>query len=390
LIENKGLITGASYASMFFLGFGTVVIGAAAGNIGLTPSQTGLLVSAQNIGFIIAVLASGALADAHDKARLMFAGSLVLAVSLLFYYMWRPYPLNLAIMFFVGIGIGTYEGTADAMLLGLHAKRQGMHISINHFFVTFGCLAITLLLIFLQMDWRWSMTVSAAIVFALALLFAFSRAGAGSPGTPKLGARLAFLRTQPVLAVLFVMAVCGVGIELGLTSFLPGFLLDLRGYDLVTSKIGLLLFLGGVAAGRVVFGLISSRVSILPLLAGLFIAATVTSFVTFFVVMPAPLAMVFFVLSGMSISCVLPLLVTLAGRLYSDMSGTALGILKLGIPLGGIVVPLVLSMMARWTTFAVSLGIFPLLAFIGVILLLSNARMIRRRMQATQPPSAAR
>ena len=41
---------------MFFLGVGTVIIGAAAGSIGLSPYKTGLLVSAQNVGFMCAVL----------------------------------------------------------------------------------------------------------------------------------------------------------------------------------------------------------------------------------------------------------------------------------------------------------------------------------------------
>ena len=68
MIRNKGVLTGSSYASMFFLGVGTVIIGAAAGSIGLSPYQTGLLVSAQNVGFICAVLIAGALADSTDKA----------------------------------------------------------------------------------------------------------------------------------------------------------------------------------------------------------------------------------------------------------------------------------------------------------------------------------
>jgi MFS family permease len=381
VIKNTGLVTGASFASMFFLGVGTAIIGAAAGNIGLTPYETGLLVTAQNIGFIIAVLAAGALSDSLDKGRLMLGGSLILALSFLFYYMWKPYALNLAIMFILGIGIGTYEGTADAMLLGLHRKRQGLFVSINHFFVTFGCLAITAYLIFLQMDWRRSMMQSAIVVFALTVFFAFTRGGAGAEGTPKLGARLKFLGTQPVLAVLFVAAVCGVGIELGLTSFLPGFLLELRGYDLVSSKIGLLLFLAGSAAGRVAFGVISSRVRLLPILTALFVSATVTSTVTFFVPMPVPLAMVFFVLSGLSVSCILPFLVTLTGRLFADMSGTALGILKLGIPIGGIVVPFVLSMLLHVTSFSVCLGIFPVLGVAGLVLLLATARMIGRKLE---------
>ncbi|MBE3064707.1 MAG: hypothetical protein IMZ69_06780, partial [Spirochaetes bacterium] len=67
MMRIRTLLTGSSYASMFFLGVGTAVIGAASGNIGLTPFQTGLLISVQNVGFIAAVLAAGALADSMDK-----------------------------------------------------------------------------------------------------------------------------------------------------------------------------------------------------------------------------------------------------------------------------------------------------------------------------------
>ncbi|MBE3132261.1 MAG: hypothetical protein IMZ55_02225, partial [Acidobacteria bacterium] len=182
MMRIRTLLTGSSYASMFFLGVGTAVIGAASGNIGLTPFQTGLLISVQNVGFIAAVLAAGALADSMDKPLLMSVGSLVLAASFFLYYRWPPYLLNLAIMVFLGVGIGTYEGVADAMLLAIHTKRQGLHISVNHFFVTFGCLAITLYLVFLQMDWRRSMVQSAAVVLALALVFALSWAVAGRRG----------------------------------------------------------------------------------------------------------------------------------------------------------------------------------------------------------------
>jgi len=37
MITHRGVLTGSSYLSMFFLGVGTAVIGAASGNIGHTP-----------------------------------------------------------------------------------------------------------------------------------------------------------------------------------------------------------------------------------------------------------------------------------------------------------------------------------------------------------------
>jgi len=58
----------------------------------------------------------------------------------------------------IGVGIGTYEGVTDTMLIDIHPQKESLHININHFFVTFGSILITVYLIFLQMDWRNAVT----------------------------------------------------------------------------------------------------------------------------------------------------------------------------------------------------------------------------------------
>ncbi len=384
MIRHSGVLTVSSYLSMFFLGVGTAIIGAASGSIGHTPYQTGLLISVQNIGFIVSVLVSGTLADSSDKARLMSGGSLLLAVSFFFYYMWPAYALNLVIMLFIGGGIGTYEGVADAMLLSLHQKRQGLHISINHFFVTFGALGITLYLIFLQMDWRRSMVQSAVLVGGLAVVFFVSQAGTGTRESQPFSQRVRFLRTQGVLAIFLLLATFGVGIELGLTGLLPGFLRSLRGYELVPSNIGLVTFLGGIAAGRLMLGLLTGRMHLLNMIRLLFAAAAVCSFVLFFVTLPPGWTVVFLILTGLSISSLLPLLITLTGTMYRSLSGSALGILKLAVPIGGIVVPLIVSILSRWTSFQIALGIFPLLQALGFIVLAAGGKRIQARIADLQ------
>ncbi len=388
MIHHRGVLTGSSYLSMFFLGVGTAVIGAASGSIGHTPYQTALLITVQNLGFIVSVLGSGALADSSDKARLMSAGSFLLAASFFLYYLWPAYSVNLLIMLFIGVGIGTYEGVADAMLLGIHERRQGLHISINHFFVTFGALGITLYLIFLQLDWRRSMVQSAVVVCALSVLFLFSRAGKGTASLT-IRERAKFLGSQGLLALFLLLAVFGVGIELGLTGLLPGFLRDLRGYDLVGSNLGLVIFLGGIAVGRVLLGLLTSRVPLLLMIRWLFAGATVFSTVLFFVPLSPAWTVVVLVLSGMGVSSLLPLLITLTGTLYREVSGTALGIVKLAVPLGGIVVPFIISVVSRWGSFQIALGIFPLLAAAGFVVMTLGGRRIHARVNAlsTRPPT---
>lgn len=381
---------------MFFLGVGTAVIGAASGNIGLTPFQTGLLVSVQNVGFIVAVLSAGALADAMDKPLLMSAGSFVLAASFFLYYLWRPYPLNLAIMAFIGIGIGTYEGVADAMLLSIHDRRGGLHISVNHFFVTFGCLAISLYMVFLRIDWRSSMVQSAIVVLVLAVVFALSRVGAGrresgsalkassakpaAVSAPGFRQRIAFLGKQRILGVLLLLAAIAVGIESGLLALLPGFLRDLRGYDLAASKIGLVLFLAGDAAGRVLLGFLSGRLRIAGSLIVLSAATAACSALLLFVHLTAAATALVLILMGMAISSLLPLLITMTGTLFKDVAGTALGIMKLGIPIGGIVVPALVSVASRIWSFQVSLAIIPTLAAVACVALAASGKTIRARL----------
>ena len=380
MTNNTHLLTFSSYASMFFLGVGTAIIGAASGNIGLTPQQTGLLVSAQNVGFILAVLVAGGLADSTRKPRLLAAGSLILGVSFFLFYLWRPYGWNLLIMFFIGTGIGTYEGVADAMLLDLHQERQALFISINHFFVTFGCLAITLYLLFLQMDWRRSIVQSAAVVLVLAMIYAFSRTGSGRPATDTLRGRLSFLKTQAVLALFLAVATIGTGIELGLTALLTGFLMSLRGYDLVASKVGLILLLCGVAAGRVILGLLSARGRILGLIIALYAAAAVFSAILFFAGLSVLLTGIVLFILGMTVSALFPLLIALTGLIYKDLAGTALGILKLGVPLGGVLIPFLLSVIARYSSFRLSLALFPALALAGCLLLAAGRKRIGSRL----------
>ncbi len=389
---------------MFFLGVGTAVIGAASGNIGLTPFQTGLLVSVQNVGFIVAVLSAGALSDAMDKPLLMSAGSIVLATSFFLYYLWRPYPLNLAIMVFIGIGIGTYEGVADAMLLSIHGRRGGLHISVNHFFVTFGCLAITLYLVFLQMDWRRSMVQSAVVVLVLAVVFALSRVGAerresgsalkassAKPANPQAASsaqaggfrqRIAFLGKQRILGLLLILSAIAIGVESGLLGLLASFLMELRDYGLVSSKIGLVLFLSGDAAGRVMLGLLSGRLRIAGSLVVLSAATAACSALLLFVRLPVAATAVVLVVMGMAVSSLLPLLLTLTGTLFRSAAGTALGIVKLGIPIGGIVVPALISVASRLWSFQISLAIIPAIALIACVALAVGGKTIKARLAA--------
>jgi MFS family permease len=132
----------------------------------------------------------------------------------------------------------------------------------------------------------------------------------------------------------------------------------------------------------VLLGLLTGRVRLLLMIRWLFAAVTVFSAVLFFVPLPPGWTIVTLVLTGAGVSSLFPLLITLTGTLYRDMSGTALGILKLAVPLGGIAVPFVVSVVSRWGSFQLALGIFPLLAAAGFLVLAAGGRGIQTRISA--------
>ena len=370
------MLTLSSFSAMLFLGVGTAIIGAASRNIGLSPDQIGYLLAIQNIGFILSVVTVGSLADGSDKAKLMSLASLILAVSFFFFYLKESFVLNLGIMLVIGIGIGGYEGASDAILLDIHKRRESLFISVNHFFVTFGELLIVIYLIYLQMDWRKSMVQSAMIVLVLTLFFGFARVAPRKAAADSFPNRITFLLKQRPVLMLFLMASCAVGIELALIGIITSLLMDFHGFDQVTSKLGLVAFLAGIAAGRLALGVLVRKNQLIKYVIALFFLATV---ILSFLLLASPGAIMTYILlivSGVTISVIFPLIITLSGLRYPTMSGMVMGIIKLGIPAGGIAVPFMLSVLVQAHSFKTALILLPAIGIIGFMLALYNRKQL--------------
>ena len=187
-IPSASLATLGSFAAMFTLGIAASLVGGAARNIGLGAAQIGVLLAVQNLGFVAGVAAAGALADRGEKTTILAGGSAILVFAFATFYLSPYFLANLAIIFCVGVGTGSYEGATDALLIELYPDRRTRYVNINHFFVTTGSLAITLYLIFLQMRWRISMVQVSIVAAVLAVLFAFTRPTSPAPRAPEGGA----------------------------------------------------------------------------------------------------------------------------------------------------------------------------------------------------------
>ncbi len=376
MIRNVKAITGASYLSMFFLGVSASLIGAAARNIGLSAYEIGLLIAVQNVGFVLSVSISGALSDTYQKPRILLVGSVILGFSFLTFYLSAFFWINLLIMFLIGVGIATYEGVTDAMLFDIHPERPSLHINVNHFFVTFGAIMITVYLLFLQMNWRQAVVQSGMVVLGLAAAFAVMKLDRGPRQVEPYLDRLRMLTRERILLVLFIAMTLAVGVEISSISILTTFLMELRGFSQVTSKIGLIVFLAGMATGRLTLGFFTQNEKIsrhtLALLGLSFLFFTGLYFLDL-----GGLTYIAVYMADISLSAILPMMITWAGLLYPDAAGTVLGVMKIAVPLGGIVVPFFMSLVAKSISFRASLLLFPATLLLAMVVLFLEMRPIK-------------
>jgi MFS family permease len=153
--------------------------------------------------------------------------------------------------------------------------------------------------------------------------------------------------------------------------------MEFRGFTQVTSKFALIVLLTGIASGRVVIGFFSKKSRIPFIITLLFGSGTIFFSVLYFTDL-SYFTYVFIYFTGMTLSALLPLIITLAGLMYKDFAGTVLGIIKIAIPIGGILFPFLLSMITRFSSFKMSLWLFPLFAAAGFVNLLLNMKKFQQ------------
>ncbi len=371
------LLTASSFASMLFLGVGVALIGAAAPAIGLSTREIGLLQALQNGGFVVSVVVFGYLADVRSHSRLLVIGSIAMGLGFGLFYAHPAFAFNALIMVAIGLGIGVFEAVTDAMLFQLYPKKRSLAISLNHLFVTIGSLAITVYILFLHLDWRSSTLQTAGLTLLPMLVYVwYSRRSRSAPdappsGTTTIGGRLKVLVAEPRILNQFICMVCAYGMQVSAIGLVPVFLIENRGFSVFAGTMGLVVLVSGIAVGRAFIGWITREAHIQRNTTLHFVGATLCLTAIYFVPLGTGVYIVLFC-AGLMLSGLLPLIITFAGLTYPAFAGLAMGAVKTGIPVGGIVIPLLMSALsggaAVWPAFLVP----PAAGLTGIVLLLAQ------------------
>lgn len=105
----------------------------------LSQFQTGLLVSAVNIGPIFSMLFFGNLMDRHGERWIVGVGSVLLGASMLFAYQITNYTYLVVILLFAGVWYGTAQpGGSKAIVKWFPPQRRGLAMGIRQTGIPIG------------------------------------------------------------------------------------------------------------------------------------------------------------------------------------------------------------------------------------------------------------
>jgi MFS transporter, FHS family, glucose/mannose:H+ symporter len=291
----------------------------------------------QYVGFFIATLITGILADRFGLKLVMVLAGIFLAIGVSGYSsLGTPFLLS-ASLFIVGMGLGAFELGPNAVIVSLYHEQKGLYLNLMAVMHGLGSMLAPLfasLLFSMGSTWRtiyrWDLSLIALFIL-VSLFLRFPKAEEKAALDFRAIPNIAFKHQMPLYyaAMLFYVAA-----EIGLAAWLVVYLQDERSMDAATSNNYLALFFGLLMVGRFIGGFIVKRLGYLRaiLLSSLLaiLSVTIGIFTPFSIFLP---------FTGFFFSIIFPTLTASVSDAEHESINTILGVLFTFSGFGGIIGP---------------------------------------------------
>jgi fucose permease len=327
------------FAAFTVFGAVLVVVGAnqadLARDLDLDLAQSGLLTSALALGIGIGVVGAGPLFDRFPRRPLFVGSALLAATALLTVDAEMGFRRWLAHMFAAGVGIGAYDTLINAIVVQRYRERAARPLSLVHAGATLGAMLFPLAAGWIALHRHWSQGftwLGAAHVALAGWVVLVSLPRPEAPGNDEDRSSLG----SPALFLLGAIAFSYVGIETALTVFAVPYATDGLALGAERGRLAISAFWLGLLAGRLgvvaLRGTLDARVLALA-------GASAAAVIALAAVAGPRVVELPFVAAGLSLGCVYPLMINLAGQRFPHARGTATGLVAGFGALGGFAVP---------------------------------------------------
>lgn len=327
------------FASFVAFGVTLVLVGAnqhaMSAALGLDLAQTGLLSSALALGIGIGVVAAGPLFDRFPR-RPLFAACLG-ATALLFFSVRSDLAFDawLIRIALIGVAAGGYDTLINAAIAQRFGAASARPMSIVHAGACVGAIGGPLLIGSLLDTTNWITSFHITGVLHLVLAGAAGFVPFPAPAEIQPGEARDPLPSLRPLFPFAVIAFAYVGIEVTLTVFAVPFA-SVWGFADERGQYAISAFWLGLLAGRIgvtaLPGALDARTLII---AGVLGSVTIVGGIG---IAPTLFELPFVVI-GVALGCVYPLMIALAGQQFSTAQGSAAGIVAGAGSIGGFALP---------------------------------------------------
>ncbi len=376
LATNK-LLTAGGFLSFFIFGFVDNLKGPLlpemirAGE--LSYSQVGTIFLVGYVGFIVATLGCGILADRLSNRGVLFLAAIGLCIGGFGLSSTTTYPLLIAFMGLIGMGLGAIELGGNGLMVELHSEARGRYLNLLGTFHGLGSLTVPLFaaaLLKLDLRWQWIYGSSAILAIPLALVFWQSRSDRRPATQSSTGVNTESLQRvvdwssmrrvgfTKQMWLYYLLLSAYVAFELGVGAWMIEYLRKIREMSVASSSLFLssffVLLMFGRLFGAFLVDAVGHHRAVAIALIGSCVCLAVGIFAHASLVVCLPI-------SGLFMSIVFPTVTASVSAIHKQNMGSILGILFAFSGIGGAVGPWTVGVISDWA--GIEIGLASTLAF---------------------------
>jgi fucose permease len=340
----------------------------------LSYGQGGTILFSGYIGFMVATLLMGILADTLGNKLVLLLAGVCLTIGLTTFSVVSDLWLLALALFVVGLGLGSIEVGGNALIVSLHSHARGRYLNLLAVFHGVGALVVPLFaaqLLRSDFSWRQVYQISVGLAVAMALFFMLVKYPHRAPAAGEgLNLRTFFAAGFSLrMGWYYLLVTAYVAAEIGIAAWIVEFLQQVKGFSIESSSIYLSLFFAAIMAGRFAGSFVVERIGYIRVMLG----ATLLAIVSLTLGIFGPPALTFCLpLTGLFFSIMFPTTTAAVSALHVENQGAILGVFFTFGGLGGAIGPWVIGAVGDWAgielAFAVSLVFCAIMLFALVML----------------------
>jgi FHS family glucose/mannose:H+ symporter-like MFS transporter len=377
---NVWWLTAAAFFGFFVFGFTDNLKGPALpellDDLAINYSTGGTILLGSYIGFVVASLFAGLLAEARGVKTVLILAAAALLIGVGGFSFANSALFLTLFMLFQGFGLGALELGVSSLIVQLYATNTGRYL--NLMAVTHG-LGATIAPLYAgwllsnELSWRlvfrWDLVLAGLlIVFFVLMRFPPKRSDHTEQSLTL--RELGTVARSPTLLLSCFALTCYVAVEVSIAAWLVEYLQSVHRLDVSRSTLALSIFFGLIMIGRLVGSALVDRIGYLRAVVIGMTCATLCIGIGLFI----PWAFWLLPISGLFISITFPTLTAAVSTLFTKNVSAILGLLFAFAGLGGILGPWVVGLISDRV--GIQIG-FSLILIFAVLTLLSVFKLER-------------